>query len=358
MLGIVAVTAVVTFVTVLLMLVVGGEALLDKPNARSSHLVATPRGGGLGIWLGLIAGSLVWWRFQDDAGDLPPVAVMLVVAIVTVVSFLDDLYSLPYRLRLLVQAAATVMLLWVVGPFEVVMIPLLGLYWVPLSGLLLSVFWCLALTNAYNFLDGIDGIAATQGLVGGLAWGMIGYGIHQPTITLLGLMISAGCATFLWFNWHPARIFMGDVGSATLGMLFATIPLVASALTHRAGWAAPAGVLIVWPFLFDAGVTMLLRLGRGENIFEGHRSHYYQRLVLAGWSHRRTARLYGLLALATGAGAVGLAGESVLGGVLAWVAVIVTCVTLPALVQQAERQARAGLSSDIPTISGAITSGH
>ncbi|MEO5799883.1 MAG: glycosyltransferase family 4 protein [Gemmatimonadales bacterium] len=356
--GIVAVTAIVTFVTVLLMLVIGGEALLDTPNARSSHAVPTPRGGGLGIWLGLVAGLLVWWIFEDDAGDFPPVTAMLVVAIVTVVSFLDDLYSLPYRLRLLVQGAATVMLLWVVGPFEVVQVPLVGLYWVPLSGLLLSVFWCLALTNAYNFLDGIDGIAAIQGIVGGLAWGAIGSIINQPVITLLGLMVAAGCGAFIWFNWHPARIFMGDVGSATLGMLFATIPLVASALTHRAGWAAPAGALIVWPFLYDAGVTMLRRLARGENIFEGHRSHFYQRLVLAGWNHRRTARLYGLLALATGAGAVGLAGGSTLGGVLAWVSAIVTCVALPVLVQQAERQARAGLSSDIPTISGAITSGH
>lgn len=100
--GIVAVTAIVTFVTVLLMLVIGGEALLDTPNARSSHAVPTPRGGGLGIWLGLVAGLLVWWIFEDDAGDFPPVTAMLVVAIVTVVSFLDDLYSLPYRLRLLV----------------------------------------------------------------------------------------------------------------------------------------------------------------------------------------------------------------------------------------------------------------
>lgn len=350
-------TALVTGAMVFVLLRMGTGALLDQPNARSSHTVPTPRGGGLGIWVGLLSGLAAWHLFGLSAAALPPLAVILVVGIVTLVSFLDDLYSLPYRLRLLVQLAATVMLLWLIGPFEVLLIPFVGRYWVPLSGLLLSVFWCVSLTNAYNFLDGIDGIAGTQGLIGGLAWCAIGLTIEEPTITLLGLMVAVACGAFLCFNWHPARIFMGDVGSATLGMLFATIPLLAGAMTHRTGWAAPAGALVVWPFLFDAGATVLRRLSRGENIFEGHRSHFYQRLVIAGWSHSRTARLYGWLALGTGAGAVGLVGGSTLGGVLAWLSAIVTCVALPLLVLQAERQARSGLSSEITPLPGAITSG-
>ena len=317
-----------------------GPALLDLPNARSLHRTPTPRGGGLGICVGLVIGLAIWWIVAPAAGETPLWPALLVVGFVTFVSFLDDLHPLAFSVRLIAHGAAAAMLLWLVGPFEVLRIPLLGFFAVAWWGLLLSLLWCVGLTNAYNFMDGIDGIAAMQGLVGGLAWGAIGLTVSQPIVAVLGFLVAAACGAFLRFNWHPARIFMGDVGSGTLGMLFAAIPLLANAASPGEGWAAPVGVLVVWPFVFDAGATFLCRLFRGEHVFSAHRSHYYQRLVLAGWSHPRVAGLYGMLALATGGGALVIALGDTLAGLFAWGSALGTAIILPFLVWRAERPAK------------------
>lgn len=351
-------TAVVAALAVALVLRWARRALLDTPNARSSHSVPTPRGGGLGLWVGMLAGLATWRALGADVAPMPPAIAIAVIGIVTLVSFLDDLASLPFRLRLLVHGVATAMMLWVLGPFELARIPLLGLYWAPLSGLLLSVLWCVGLTNAYNFLDGIDGIAATQGLVAGIAWAVIGQTVGNPTLLLLGGMIAAACLAFLPFNWSPARIFLGDVGSATLGMLFATLPLLAGGGGRLPVWAPVAGVLAVWPFLFDAAFTFARRLARGENVFEAHRSHLYQRLVIAGWTHARTALLYGIAAMLCGAAAVGFAAGGAIGEAAAWVAALAVAFGLPAVTWRAERRAALRVSSDLSPISEAVPSGH
>lgn len=351
-------TAVVSALGVAAVLRWARRALLDTPNARSSHSIPTPRGGGLGLWIGMLAGLGVWRLLGADAVPMPPVIAIAVVGIVTLISFLDDLASLSFRLRLLVHVVATAMMLWILGPYELARIPLLGLYWAPLSGLLLSVLWCVGLTNAYNFLDGIDGIAATQGLVGGIAWAVIGHTIGNPTLLLLGGMIAAACLAFLPFNWSPAKIFLGDVGSATLGMLFATLPLLAGGGGRPPVWAPVAGVLVVWPFLFDATFTFARRLAHGENVFQAHRSHLYQRLVIAGWSHARTATLYGGAAALCGAAAVGFAAGGPVGEAAAWIAAAAVALGLPALTLRAERHAALRVSSDLSSISEAVPSGH
>jgi UDP-N-acetylmuramyl pentapeptide phosphotransferase/UDP-N-acetylglucosamine-1-phosphate transferase len=152
----------------------------------------------------------------------------------------------------------------------------------------------MGLTNAYNFMDGIDGIAGGQALIAGLGWAIIGFMSGQSFVGLIGLLLAASSLGFLFHNWPPARIFMGDVGSAFIGFTLAIIPILAAQRDPR---CMVAGILVVWPFIFDTSFTLVRRLINKENIFVAHRSHIYQRLVIAGYSHRYVTLVYMALAL-------------------------------------------------------------
>jgi UDP-N-acetylmuramyl pentapeptide phosphotransferase/UDP-N-acetylglucosamine-1-phosphate transferase len=158
-----------------------------------------------------------------------------------------------------------------------------------------AIVWCIGVTNAYNFMDGIDGMAALQGVIGGLAWAAIAFMDQREWLGVLSVLVAGGSLGFSYHNWHPARIFMGDVGSAFLGFTFAFIAL---AMPHTA-YQLGSGVLVLWPLLFDTAFTLVQRLRGGQNIFQAHRSHLYQRLVLAGWGQRRVAMLYGTFTATT-----------------------------------------------------------
>ena len=274
------------------------RGLLDVPNARSSHATATPRLGGLGI----IAATLVALAVGpvllglEGGASLKLVALGMVVA---AVSLIDDLRGLPALARLVVHLAAGAAAVAMLGPLDIA--AAIGLADPPSALALnrgLTVLWIAGFMNAFNFMDGIDGIAAGQGAVAGAAIAVLGWLLEVPPAMLLGLALAAACLGFLPHNWSPATIFMGDVGSAFVGFLLATAPLVPPA--HQ---DAPIGVLpfalIVWPFLFDTTLTFIRRAARGENVLAAHRSHLYQRLTQAGWSHARVAALYTALAAVT-----------------------------------------------------------
>jgi UDP-N-acetylmuramyl pentapeptide phosphotransferase/UDP-N-acetylglucosamine-1-phosphate transferase len=146
-------------------------------------------------------------------------------------------------------------------------------------------------------MDGIDGIAGGQALVAGSGWAIIGYMSGETFAGLIGVLLAATSLGFLFHNWPPARIFMGDVGSAFIGFTLAVLPIMAGQRDPR---FIIAGVLLVWPFIFDTSFTLVRRMINKENIFEAHRSHIYQRLVIAGYSHRFVTLIYMGLAL-TGA---------------------------------------------------------
>ena len=157
--------------------------------------------------------------------------------------------------------------------------------------------WIVGLTNAYNFMDGIDGIAGGLALIAGSGWAIIGFLSGQQFVGDIGALIAASNLGFLLHNWPPARIFMGDIGSAFLGFTLAVLPLIAGRNDPR---LFIVGFLVVWPFIYDALFTLARRLARKENIFEAHRSHIYQRLVIAGYSHRFVTLTYmGLAAVGT-----------------------------------------------------------
>ncbi len=279
------------------------HGVVDRPNERSSHLRVTPRGGGLAIVGVTVAGSVVAWRFAPAATFAEVVGPLLGAILIAAVSWLDDLHSLPTTIRLLAHTTAAVAAVTSIGPWRVLAVPPVGALDLGWMGWPLTVLWIVGLTNAYNFMDGIDGLAAGQAIVAGLGWVLLGVLGGQRLIALCGALLAAASAGFLVHNWPPARIFMGDVGSAFLGYAFAILSVLSARLQPL---DALAGALLVWPFVFDATFTFGRRFARGEDVFAAHRSHLYQRLVINGLSHGTVSALYVALALLGVVLAVGL----------------------------------------------------
>ena len=271
--------------------------LLDVPNERSSHVVPTPSGGGVVIFFVSIA-WLIFFAVQN--GKIAEISPFLVGAVMIAgISWLDDLYDLPSLMRFAVHLVAAAIVVFGIGYFRRIELPYLeSIEIVSPFGQLLTLLWIVGLTNAYNFMDGIDGIAGTQALIAGAGWCGIGFFYNQPLIFFLGGLLIAVSLGFLWHNWQPARIFMGDVGSAFIGFTLAVLPLFALRNGAAENKLAIIGVLLVWAFVFDTGLTFVLRLRRGENVLAAHRSHLYQRLVIAGFSHQKVTLVYGFSALA------------------------------------------------------------
>jgi UDP-N-acetylmuramyl pentapeptide phosphotransferase/UDP-N-acetylglucosamine-1-phosphate transferase len=211
------------------------------------------------------------------------------VGLVACVSWLDDLYALPTRVRLAAHSLAAILAIITLGQWDEIVFPLLGPVHLGWLGLPVTFLWIVGLTNAYNFMDGIDGIAGGQAVVAGFGWAIIGSIMDLPFLCILGTLLAATSLGFLFHNWPPARIFMGDVGSAFLGYSFACLAIIGARKDPR---LAIAGVFLVWPFVFDTIFTFFRRLKNRENVFSAHRSHLYQRLVISGYSHRTITLLY------------------------------------------------------------------
>jgi UDP-N-acetylmuramyl pentapeptide phosphotransferase/UDP-N-acetylglucosamine-1-phosphate transferase len=286
-------------------LAVRDQVLMDIPNERSSHSRPKPRGGGIVIALITLLGVGLAWAFNlAQMRNVPPQAIMTYLvcgSVIAVVGWVDDMHSLSSGLRLAIQFACA--LASIVGIGYVQAIYLVGIAIVPLGilGALISVVWVVGLTNAYNFMDGIDGIAGGQAVVCGAFWAYLGTSTSNGIVFVIALLIVSSSLGFLWHNWSPSRIIMGDVGSTFLGYSFAVLPLLFDLTISSGvsvGWTT--GVLVMWAFLLDTAVTMLKRAIRRENIFQAHRSHYYQRLIIAGHSHAKVSLLYIVLAIIGG----------------------------------------------------------
>jgi len=257
--------------------------LLDLPNYRSLHAQPIPRTGGLGMMLGLALGLVM---------SGVPSFVLLLTMLLMSLSLLDDWRGLPPAARLVAHLGAA--LTFVLGS---------GVYEEPLAmlALVLAIAW---VTNLYNFMDGADGLAGGMALFGFSAYAVASWYAGEPALALASLSVAAAACAFLLFNFPPARVFMGDAGSIPLGFLAAVFGV--------SGWQA--GVWPLWfplavfaPFVLDATVTLVRRALRGEKLWQPHRSHYYQRQILLGCSHRRLAMSeYALMALSAGAALIAL----------------------------------------------------
>jgi len=270
--------------------------LLDQPNERSSHVLATPKCGGVGIVTSFLMGIMVApvWLGSGITGNGLPYSLVLPLFFVALVSLGDDIRELSPYLRLVVQVAAAISFMGLAGVFsEPCFRGLWGGLLVAPAGIL-GVVWIVGMANLYNFMDGIDGLAAGQGLVVALFFSLVQYMQGDAVLAYLGLVLATGCIGFLAFNFPPAKVFMGDVGSVSIGFILAALGLLGVA--RHPGW----DTLLLVPmlsanFIFDGGFTLLARIKRGENILEPHRSHLYQRFSQSGFSQRTVSMTnYGL----------------------------------------------------------------
>jgi UDP-N-acetylmuramyl pentapeptide phosphotransferase/UDP-N-acetylglucosamine-1-phosphate transferase len=271
------------------------HGIIDVPNERSSHSTSVPRGGGIAIVLVTLVGVWVWFAINQPTAARVLVAYSAGAILIAVISWLDDLYSQPSWLRFLIHTLGAGIAIYTLGYLPLIHLLPFNRWLIGTLSVLITFLWVVGLTNAYNFMDGIDGIAGGQALVGGIAWMILGWSSGQPLVTVFGLLLAASATGFLAHNWPPARIFMGDVGSAFLGYTLATLPLILNTQSsgdRRGLGAAFIGMLFVWPFVFDAMFTFVRRFLRGERVFSAHRSHLYQRLVIAGRTHAFVSLLY------------------------------------------------------------------
>lgn len=249
------------------------HSIMDNPTPRSLHGFPVPRTGGIAVMAGVLITAAV---------GVPSVRFWFLVAgLLAVVSFFDDWRGLPALVRLAVHFLGT-------GVFAALAFPHLAYFWI--AAIILGTVW---MTNLYNFMDGSDGLAGGMALFGFGFYGLAAWLAGAPEQAAVYFSIAAANAAFLLFNFHPARIFLGDVGSIPLGFLAASMGF----LGWRDGfWPLWFPVLVFSPFVVDASVTLVKRLLRREKVWHAHKEHYYQRLVRMGWGHRHTALAeYGLM---------------------------------------------------------------
>ncbi len=264
--------------------------ILDRPNERSSHDTPTPRGGGIGLLaallpMWLVANLVLPGTTTAWADWLMPVGALLLAG----VSWIDDLKTLGPLPRLAAQfVAAIAAVLLLPGLVFQGLVPA----WLDTTLAVIGLVW---FVNLFNFMDGIDGISAmeTLGICAGLF--LIGFLLSAAPTTLdaLPLLIAGATAGFLIWNWHPAKIFLGDIGSVPLGFLLGWLLL---ALAARGEWEA--ALMLPLYYLADATLTLLRRLARGEKVWRAHREHYYQQAVQNGRSHARVSAAVGTTNLA------------------------------------------------------------
>ena len=261
------------------------RAVMDQPNHRSLHAVPTPRIGGLGVLAGILCGGVL------TGGQSPPLLILLILLLLLGgFCFLDDRKGLSAAVRLpvhLLVAATWIISLGKVGGGDTA-------HWLLILGLTFALGWMM---NLYNFMDGSNGLAGGMAVFGFAAYGAAAALAGQPELATLGFVIAASALAFLFFNFDPARVFLGDVGSIPLGFLAGALGLWGWQAT---AWPAWFPLLVFSPFIVDATVTLLRRALRGEKVWQAHHEHAYQRLVRSGWSHRRLAlSAYGLMAACT-----------------------------------------------------------
>ena len=268
--------------------------ILDHPNERSSHVMPMPRGGGLAIVL-IVTGTGI-----SSINETEPSHVLIYLICGLVIAYLgwrDDIHSLSRSVRFAVQGLVAAVSIYGLGYAKAVTIPLVGEWQLGVFGIIITFLWIIGLTNAYNFMDGIDGIAGGVAFAAGLGWMALAAHARIPFAFWIALAIAASSLGFLGHNWSPAKIFMGDVASTFLGYTFAVLPLLSS---DESGDALMLGTLLMWTFIMDAGVTFIRRTLKRENVFAAHRTHLYQRLVIGGYSHAKVSALYIALTLLAG----------------------------------------------------------
>jgi UDP-N-acetylmuramyl pentapeptide phosphotransferase/UDP-N-acetylglucosamine-1-phosphate transferase len=257
--------------------------ILDHPNHRSLHTESVHRTGGIGLILGIFVAGII-------LPAILPWSVWIGICMLVLISLTDDIFGLPVWSRLLVHCIAAI-LTSVAMLFEIH-------GWLVT---LIAAFLIIWMTNLYNFMDGSDGLAGGMALFGFGFYGLAAMFGENEIFSMINFSISSAAIAFLFFNFYPARVFMGDAGSIPLGFLAAVLGILG---WIDSLWPAWFPLLVFSPFIVDASVTLVKRSLHGKRIWQAHREHYYQRLVNSSFGHRNTALLWYSLMFSVGTSAV------------------------------------------------------
>ena len=251
---------------------------MDIPNERSSHAVPTPHGGGIAIAVTWCIGLVYLW--VHDLIDDRLFGALATGLIISVVSFLDDLYELSAKTRLVTQAFVAALGLYLLGGLHEVSFGIVEVSNPLLTNLFafILIIWYI---NLFNFLDGINGYAGAEAVFLALAGFVLFGGEH---FIVLGVAVLG----FLFWNWNNAKIFMGDVGSTLLGYTIAIFTLYYANIKSENLWI---WIALFAPFWMDATVTLVRRKLNGEKLSQAHKKHAYQRLTQSGWSHYKVTNM-------------------------------------------------------------------
>ncbi|MBU8871799.1 MAG: glycosyltransferase family 4 protein [Gemmatimonadales bacterium] len=276
-------------------------SVLDIPNERSSHETPIPRGGGIVIVATWCFGMVMTWAIRfplPELGILGPngfvVSMTIGMVALACLGFIDDRRDLKPLLKLVVQIAVAAQALWLSGlELTDFCLPYLPDFHLGPWSHLVGMIWLVGLTNIFNFMDGINGLAFTQLIFGGTTFCLIGILNGDYELAISGALVAGSAVGILKYNFPKALVFMGDVGSLPLGFLLAFMGLRVAFGPSSENMTFLQPVLVLWPFLYDGGFTLLNRLYHGRNPFRSHRSHLYQRLVISGESHMTITLRYG-----------------------------------------------------------------
>ena len=267
--------------------------ILDHPNRRSLHESPTPRGGGLAIFVAVVICSTIAAALYGTSSDLLWLGTAALM--IAGVSFLDVWLTIHLGYRIAVHLFAAYLIIREGLSLESFSLP--GMVWSfpePVT-IVISLLFIVWMINLYNFMDGMDGFAAGMAVMGFGGFALLGWLAGDTRFMALNLIVAAAAGGFLVFNFPPAKIFMGDLGSSLLGFLAAAFALWAERDGLFPLWVS---VLIFSPLIVDATITLFRRILKGEKFWQAHKTHNYQRLVQLGWGHKRTVLWeYGLMLL-------------------------------------------------------------
>ena len=299
----------------------GSRWLVDMPNERSLHHRPVSRGGGIALLAGLAAGFAVVTVIEVPASRHG--WVLAGALIIGGISFADDIRRISPAIRILFHLAAAACVVSAGLASERIDLPGATLDLGTIAGTAMTMLFVVWVVNLYNFMDGMDGFAGGMTAIGFTTLAVLCAHRDASMLVAASLVVASASLGFLLFNFPPARIFMGDLGSSLLGYLCAVMMLAADRSASVPLWIS---VLVFSPFVVDASVTLVRRIVAGERPWRAHRSHFYQRLVRLGWGHRKTVvREYALMLACAGTAVLALrASPGVQAGLLcAWVAAYV-----------------------------------
>jgi len=279
--------------------------IMDVPNRRSSHDFPVPKSGGIVIVITFLIGVLAIWFFGDATMIKKKYfyGFLFSAVLVAAISLYDDLTARPFIVKLASHVIAATVAITFGVVIHSISLPWTGTIQLGIAGYIITFLWIVGLTNAYNFMDGLNGMAAGQAVITSLFFCFISFNQGSTFVYIICYTIISGSLGFLVFNFPKPSLFMGDVGSAFLGFIFSTLSIIAALYdhSHTSLFVIP---LLMFNYIYDTLFTFTRRLINKENVFAAHRSHLYQLFNRLGHSHVTVSCFQFCVCITQGIGAV------------------------------------------------------